>query len=1211
LASPTPLTNQFAVRPRSPRSTRPSPGANSGNNLVQQTYRQPRNKENHYGNSQQQQPLRIQKRAQPTSGGGPLLAAERFSMVAAPPTDIPVVEVKRSSANPSPSPLRHDINHQQQQERSRTSVAVRDRSERESSRGRTAKQQRSQRRSSKEEKPNHGRDTPSTASTRSTSSESPERSQPQSSKKDLQASPSNSSTKSPTYKSRAAKLNEWRRKSRYYNSEESMLKEGIRECIKTAKCVGLNMKECVMVSADVYNQECITQHAHRGDDDLFLGHREQQQQQQQRSVYDSPEEIPKIYRNPSSDHSLMNVQNLEEDDADELMNPPKVKRAIPADSHMSPTKQPPQWLDSFIGREGAAAAATYDDELMGRPDQTRGKSLGPASPQGRPLSTPPILHQSGGRAYTPPTPTRSNLPQSRSMGGGIASGPLQQQRGDDYRDLRAVRLSMFEQDSSSQPSSQQALYAQQLLQQQSLYRYSQQQYTGQQNPKMNVHRGVHPLGTQSFPAPSQSAQHPPQPYQQPYMDHQHRQGSSLSRQLPTILHQQQSVDGGIPPPPGGSTTRKGPQQLTPVPGPAQRLPSPEPVEMGVEVRHEDFTRVQEDAVQILQQQLSQTKQKLDEAMGNLQATRHDSALEKLKVADSTDKLFRERVEVEEQLRKEMKSKQQLAEQIKDLENETKLLRTSLLQAKSGASSPESSRRSPDVSLPSVGSGDEPSDCVERKIVMVTPPPIPDSEKQREANQPSRMQNGAVTSLEDRRKVLRQKEMNLSKLVDTLRAQRDGDSSVAEYGAKLMNESLRIPPSEANEATTPKRRGAGSGGDKYASCESSVSDVDPVEQSRSEVPEDSSKLVGQSSLLNRSVVPSPNTYQRKQQEWESQKVADRKKRQEIEAQMDTLQSELVVLRLKLEAAVAERIAADDKVSSLERENSMVRDEAKKLRFEASNLRRVVHGLKMDKTLANDSLQEEMDMLRCKLGEAEETERRRANEKAEADQDMLNNKKETELLREEAQKFKDEVTSLKHKLDLTLDEIEDQSRDKQKLEDELAKSKAEAQRLKGEVARFMNELERSKMAVDVQKRVSSDEAKDLQEEVKRMKEKLSETNAEIVNQAREHLAQRKKLEEELQRTRESAHVLQHKVIAMDDNIATAENEAQILRVKLQEEETANRTQQPLFNRSHFGTFFSTESTSDTGCSQPGEQQSNIAASNRSTVIERLRKTLDATT
>ena len=144
---------------------------------------------------------------------------------------------------------------------------------------------------------------------------------------------------------------------------------------------------------------------------------------------------------------------------------------------------------------------------------------------------------------------------------------------------------------------------------------------------------------------------------------------------------------------------------------------------------------------------------------------------------------------------------------------------------------------------------------------------------------------------------------------------------------------------------------------------------------------------------------------------------------------------------------------------------------------------------------------------------------------------------------------------------------------RLSEELSTAKGEAQRLRSDVARFMNELQREKMTSERKLRVSEEEARSLQDELRLMKEKLAETNAEIVTQAQEHLSQRRQMESELLQTRGAAQTLQAKVLLMDDRIASAENEVEMLRKQKTVAEASRQTpSRQIFQGSRIGHFFS---------------------------------------
>lgn len=130
---------------------------------------------------------------------------------------------------------------------------------------------------------------------------------------------------------------------------------------------------------------------------------------------------------------------------------------------------------------------------------------------------------------------------------------------------------------------------------------------------------------------------------------------------------------------------------------------------------------------------------------------------------------------------------------------------------------------------------------------------------------------------------------------------------------------------------------------------------------------------------------------------------------------------------------------------------------------------------------------------------------------------------------------------------------------------------------------------------------------------MKFKLSQTNAEIVEQAAEHLKKRQEIETELEQSRETASALRKRVLVMDDQLTSAENETEHLRHRLSASEERNYSG-GLSPTSSWKKSFAGMAESITRTLSDGNGDGPIIIPEappkdaRSTVMERLRYTLD---
>ena len=956
--------------------------------------------------------------------------------------------------------------------------------------------------------------------------------------------------------SRSEKIQDWKRRSRAVSHrEDTRLKEGIRGCIKTAKCVGLNVKECLVVSKEVYQQECITHHVHRGEDGLFLAHKYDRS-----ALNDSSQMSVTTAGTHSTEHSMMASHTVEEDETDDFLNPPPKVHNVKASNQRL---RPPQWIDSDI----------EEMELSRRGQLPTDNDRPPQIEQVRPSVVPYKLDEGGQLAlHGKGTPVHSNQ-QSNAR-------PTSMNKLEDYAnnflDNRALQLSMSGTtsdprsiDQSKNDSSGQNTY----------YRNDVAPVVSRDNDDVVVH-------------------HEPPPQ---------RIDSSLHRLSPTTY---------LP-----KRTQSPAKQKSNL----MERPS-SPVEAnGVEVQHMNFTVYQEEKILSLQKELTQTKLKLNDAVSSLNTTNRYSEEERLlRVSESSDKLFHERLEVEEKLRREIKSNVQLNEKIQTLQAETRTLRSSLEQSQTGNRSRSSSRgrspgrRSPSpyvsslrrsplassneetLSLPSLSSKTHFDEDGERNPLALSESLPYNQDASNVATSEKK-----ETKLEERRRLLRAKEQRLSNLVDTLRSIREADE-----GSSLvdLNPDMKKAASAFLNSATPRRRNIVEHDLNSRSIPNGSTNNDAVlENPASGILDDVNKVIARGSSLIQNVSEEKETfdsdkadlksvaknvdtdqmntrikhlesevslYKENELEWNQQKIRNRQRQEQLEGQVKAVQVELVDLRAQLAEAITERLEAQNKSTSLERENLKLQNETKLLKTELSQLRKQFESLQKNKTDDSDRLQTEIKDMTASLHKFQSDCRQMTRDKAESEQELSKIARHSERMNEEVRRLQEESAVLRTKMETTMTENDEIKIDKIRLSEELSTAKGEAQRLRSDVARFMNELQREKMTFERKLRVSEEEARSLQDELRLMKEKLAETNAEIVTQAQEHLSQRRLMESELLQTRGAAQTLQAKVLLMDDRIASAENEAEMLRKQKTVADEASRQtpSRQIFQGSRIGHFFS---------------------------------------
>jgi hypothetical protein len=158
--------------------------------------------------------------------------------------------------------------------------------------------------------------------------------------------------------------------------------------------------------------------------------------------------------------------------------------------------------------------------------------------------------------------------------------------------------------------------------------------------------------------------------------------------------------------------------------------------------------------------------------------------------------------------------------------------------------------------------------------------------------------------------------------------------------------------------------------------------------------------------------------------------------------------------------------------------------------------------------------------------------------------------------EIHKLQAEIRCMQDKLVTTAQDVLGRSADHQRTEKVLNETQDEATKLREQVSSLISKVESLEAQSDDRNKVSGVEAKKLQGEISALNEKLSKSHLEIIDQAAEHLKERKRMEEALSQSRQEAHVLQSKVITLDDQVAAAEDEANRMRMQMDDDDRASR-------------------------------------------------------
>lgn len=151
---------------------------------------------------------------------------------------------------------------------------------------------------------------------------------------------------------------------------------------------------------------------------------------------------------------------------------------------------------------------------------------------------------------------------------------------------------------------------------------------------------------------------------------------------------------------------------------------------------------------------------------------------------------------------------------------------------------------------------------------------------------------------------------------------------------------------------------------------------------------------------------------------------------------------------------------------------------------------------------------------------------------------------------------ELRAMREELVTTAQAVLDRSADHQTTEKVLNETQDVATKLRQQVSSLISKVESLEAQTDDRNNASGEKAKKLQGEISALNEKLSKSHLEIIDQAAEHLKERKRMEEALSQSRQEAHILQNKVITLDDQVAAAEDEANQLRMRMEEDDKASR-------------------------------------------------------
>ena len=257
--------------------------------------------------------------------------------------------------------------------------------------------------------------------------------------------------------------------------------------------------------------------------------------------------------------------------------------------------------------------------------------------------------------------------------------------------------------------------------------------------------------------------------------------------------------------------------------------------------------------------------------------------------------------------------------------------------------------------------------------------------------------------------------------------------------------------------------------------------------------------------------------------------------ELRSQLDVVKKELS--ELKMRAEVSEKGYEGDEMTrllgDLEQMRSRVAESSREVALHVEKSHKLEKELQ-ESQAATAKLQSELQDMSTR---AELSEREKGN-------DMSRLKDEMEKMRLRAEASGDEAGCYVEKC--------------HKLQEKLSETQAEASTLRCKVDEITTQLDKTNERAEEKLLVTERESKKLQEEVKIMKEKLSQSHSEIVQQAADHLQEKQKMDAELYQSQQVAANLRTRLVEMDNQVAIAENEAEMHRRREQIERTEDNAQ-----------------------------------------------------
>lgn len=496
------------------------------------------------------------------------------------------------------------------------------------------------------------------------------------------------------------------------------------------------------------------------------------------------------------------------------------------------------------------------------------------------------------------------------------------------------------------------------------------------------------------------------------------------------------------------------------------------------------------------QYLEQVRRELETAHDALSKTQHDLTACKQEAVNrhqanamSSEKLFRDRIQIEERLRNELKQKQVLQSEKALLEKELSLLKHSLKNAKLQAAKQQTAARSGSLSPPPFArrQAETPAkndaDATQASAVGKPPDTIgkqegvpPLNAKQEEASSNStivpRMNQTANTSTG-------------ASLLTTKSPKMSDQASPGAEEKEFVEVSLGATASSPATPLTPdtkEEEPAVASAEVCDDIKNSTNCNSTDNQEEELVNEEPSKSDEDSSSSSGTGEEKENRQDSEDKEEDSSVSTASSTMSKLAAANPSLSTTTLVISLRTDLAMIKARLAEAKAARLSLEQSKADAENQARTNSAAYSKQVSHLRQQVLSLQAISYQESEKQEREKL----------------------------ELV--------SQVEQLTQKLQESQRTVHSQSESNEKLKAELTKAGEEVTKLREQVNEFYQQQQQKVIEKQQEQQVASTETKQLKQNLRDLQAELAKTNAEIVAQASEHLRERQRLQHELMLARQ---------------------------------------------------------------------------------------------